>query len=112
VGIGKFWDDFGHKAQTGIGWYRGRFKLPEKPACNAVEICFEAIDESAWVWINGEYVGQHDIGPAGWTVPFNLDVTPFVKWGQENQITVRVLNTASGGGIWKPVALEVLKMGN
>jgi len=112
VSIGKYWDDFGHKAQTGIGWYRGRFKLPDKPVCNAVEICFDAVDESAWVWINGEYVGQHDIGPNGWTVPFRLDATAFLKWGQENQITVRVLNTAAAGGIWKPVTLEVLKLGN
>ena len=60
----------------------------------------------------GSHAGQHDIGPDGWTVPFCLDVTAFLKWGQENQITVRVLNTAQAGGIWKPVTLEVLKLGN
>ena len=112
VSIGKFWDDFGFKGKTGIGWYRGRFTLPEKPRMNAVELGFGAVDETAWVWINGEYAGQHDIGPNGWDVPFRLDITPFLKWGAENQITVRVLNTAQGGGIWKPVTLEIIRLGN
>ena len=112
VSIGKFWDDFGFKGKAGIGWYRGRVTLPEKPVLNAVELCFDAVDETAWVWVNGEYAGQHDIGPNGWDVPFGLDVTPFLKWGQENQVTVRVLNTAQAGGIWKPVRLDVLRIGN
>ena len=112
VSIGKFWDDVGFKAKAGIGWYRGRMTLPEKPVLSAAELCFDAVDETAWVWVNGEYAGQHDIGPNGWDVPFRLDVTPFLKWGQENQVTVRVLNTAQAGGIWKPVTLEVLRVGN
>jgi len=112
VSIGKFWDDFGFKGKTGIGWYRGKFTLPEKPVLNAVEMHFGAVDETTWLWLNGEYAGQYDVGPSGWDVAFRVDVTPFLKWGQENQIAVRVLNTAQGGGIWKPVNLEVIKLGN
>jgi len=112
VSIGKFWDDFGHKHKSGVGWYRGRFTLPAKPEFSAVELCFQAVDESTWVWVNGEYAGQHDIGPDGWTVPFQIDVTPFLKWGEENHVTVRVLNTAYAGGIWKRVTIQVLKAGN
>jgi hypothetical protein len=112
VSIGRFWDDFGFKHKTGIGWYRGRFTLPEKPVLNAAEMHFGAVDETTWVWLNGEYAGQFDLGPAGWDVAFRIDVTPFLKWGQENQITVRVLNTAQAGGIWKPVNIEVVKLGN
>ena len=112
VSICKYWDDYGFKGKLGIGWYRCKFSLPEKPIMNAVEISFGAVDETAWVWINGVYAGQHDIGPSGWDVPFRLDVTPFLKWGRENQITVRVLNTQMGGGIWKPINLEVINLGN
>jgi len=108
IEIGKFWDDQTGK-YDGVAWYRGHFDLPEKPECNAVELQFEAVDESSWVWINGEYVGQHDIGPNGWDVPFRLGISDAVKWGQSNQITVRVLNTAQAGGIWKPAVVEVLK---
>jgi len=96
---------------VGIGWYRTTVTFPEKPAAtiNEVVLRFEAVDESTWVWINGEYAGVHDIGPAGWRTPFDMDITPFVKWNTPNQITVRVLNTAGAGGIYKPVEFQVLK---
>ncbi len=110
VKIGVYWDDFGYTHQTGLGWYRCHFDLPAKPACQAVELRFGAVDESAWIWINGQYAGQHDIGTAGWDQPFRLDVTPLVNWGTKNQITVRVLNRAMAGGIWKPVWLDIIQL--
>jgi glycosyl hydrolase family 2/HEAT repeat protein len=113
IEIGKFWGDCG-KNYIGIAWYRGTFKLPAKPVNMgtpemAAEIAFGAVDESAWVWINGVYVGQHDVGPHGWNKPFKLDVTDMLKWGKENQITVRVLNVGAAGGIWKPVNILIQK---
>ena len=109
--IGTFWGDYGSN-YVGIAWYRGTFALPEKPGqFDAIEIDFNAVDESGWVWLNGEYVGQHDLGTSGWDMPFQIDVTEFVKWGQTNQMTVRVLNTAFAGGIWKPVTINIMKIG-
>jgi hypothetical protein len=81
-----------------------------RPAHLAAEIAFEAVDESAWVWNNGVYVGCHDIGPDGWKEPFRLDVTPELQWGKKNWIAVRVLDTAMAGGIWKPVSIEALQL--
>jgi len=105
--IAKHWGQFG-KNHTGIAWYRVAFTLPVKPReMEAAEIAFGAVDESAWVWMNGKYVGEHDVGPAGWKEPFQFDVTQIVKWGQENQLTVRVLNIAAAGGIWKPVKILI-----
>jgi len=95
---------------VGVAWQRVSVDLPAKPDCVAVEMRFGAVDESAWVWVNGQYVGQHDIGPSGWDQEFCLDVTKEVKWGQTNQVTVRVLNVAFGGGVWKPVTIEALKI--
>ncbi len=109
IGIGKVWQAFGHE-YTGVAWYRDTFTLPEEPAdVLGVDLRFDGVDESAWVWINGQYIGQHDIGPAGWDVPFAIEVTDALKWGQENQITVRVLSVAHAGGIWKPVHIEALR---
>ncbi|MDP6119155.1 MAG: HEAT repeat domain-containing protein [Planctomycetota bacterium] len=108
IGIGKAWEKFGHTFD-GVAWYRGKFQLPEKPKHNAVELHFGAVDESTWLWINGQYVGQHDAGPHGWNRPFRLDATKQVKWNGENQITVRVLDTKFAGGIWKPVSIEILE---
>ena len=104
-----FWEKQGYEGYDGIAWYRFRFTMPEKMDCNAVEIHFGAVDESAWVWLNGKYVGQHDIGPAGWDRPFDLDITNEVKWGGENQLTVRVEDTMAAGGIWKPVTINIVR---
>ncbi len=94
---------------NGIAWYRIRFDMPEKPACNAVELYCPSVDECAWVWLNGVYVGQHDIGPAGWNRPFWIDITADVHWGGSNLLVIRVEDTMQAGGILKPISLEVLK---
>lgn len=94
----------------GVGWYRTTLDLPDRPDHLAAELVFEAVDETAWVWVNGVYVGGQDVGPDGWDKPFRVDVTEEVRWQASNQITVRVLNTAYAGGIWKPVRLDALKL--
>lgn len=109
IGIDKFWQDYGYPYE-GVGWYRRSIKLPADPGGEKAVIHFGAVDESTWLWIDGEYAGEHDIGPGGWQTPFRLDISDRLKWGAENQITVRVLNTAMAGGIYKPVTIIVLKM--
>lgn len=102
------WEKQGYD-YDGIAWYRIRFTMPEKINCNAVELAFGGVDESAWVWLNGTYLGCHDIGPDGWNIPFSLDCTEEVRWGKENVMVVRVLDTRFAGGIYKPVHIEILK---
>ncbi|NKB68276.1 MAG: hypothetical protein GKR89_14535 [Candidatus Latescibacteria bacterium] len=108
ISIEKVWQDAGYQF-TGVTWYRRAVALPEKVEHLAIEMHFGGVDESAWVWLNGEYMGQHDIGPEGWNIPFALDITDAVRWGQDNTIVVRAMNTRFAGGIWKPVRIEVLK---
>lgn len=109
ITIESAWEEQG-QAYDGVAWYRGAFELPAPaPDCLAAELAFGAVDEVAWVWINGQYVGQHDLGPEGWDKPFALDVTKELKWGAANQITVRVHDSAYAGGIWKPISIQVLK---
>ncbi len=109
IEIEQAWQNAGYE-YIGVSWYRRTIELPEKPAeYNAVELHFGGVDESTWVWLNGIYIGQHDIGPSGWNEPFNLDITREVMWGKNNQLTVRAMNTAHAGGIWKPVTLQIKK---
>ncbi|MBO4344677.1 MAG: hypothetical protein J5833_02905 [Victivallales bacterium] len=103
------WEQMGVGNYDGIGWYRIRFKAPAKESANGAELFFGAVDEVAWVWLNDKYVGQHDLGPNGWDVPFFLDITKEIKWGEENLLVVRVHDSAAAGGIWKPIVLHVLK---
>jgi len=108
ISIEQAWQKAGYE-YIGVTWYRRTIELPEKPDCTAVDIHFKGVDESAWIWLNGMYIGQHDIGPEGWNKPFTLDISKEARWGQANQITVRAMNTAHAGGIWCPVQIEVLK---
>ena len=74
-----------------------------------VELCFGAVDEDAWVWLNGKYVGQRVKGEVAWNAPFRFDIGKEIAWGAENVLAVRVFDSRFGGGIWKPVRIEVLK---
>ena len=108
IAIEQAWQKAG-VMHTGVAWYRRTITLPAKPKHVAVEIRFLGVDECAWVWVNGIYVGDHDLGPSGWNQEFTLDITKELKWGAKNQITVRAMNTAHAGGIWRPVVIEVLQ---
>jgi len=108
IKIEQAWQKSGYK-YIGVAWYRRLIDLPQKPGKSlAVELRFLGVDECAWVWVNGQYAGQHDIGPSGWNQPFTLDITKYLKWGKKNRITVRAMNTRHAGGIWRPVQIEVL----
>ena len=103
------WENQGYPGYDGVAWYRIRFTMPPKPDCNAVEISFSGVDESAWVWLNGIYLGAHDKGPEGWQEPFALDCRKEIRWGKENILTVRVYDAAFAGGIYKPVRVDIVK---
>lgn len=109
IEVGKSWEDQGH-AYDGVGWYRLAFEAPAKPAkMAAVDLAFDGVDEAAWVWVNGEFVGAHDLGKAGWNRAFRLDVSSEIRWGAKNCLVVRVHDSGAAGGIWKPVRIEVLE---
>jgi len=107
ISIEQFWGEIG--PDPGVGWYRRTIELPDREAPARVQLDFQAVDESTWVWVNGEFAGEHDLGPNGWDKPFRIDVTGLLNWGGENQVTIRVLNTAMAGGIYKPVRIVVLE---
>ncbi len=107
--IEQVWQDAGHD-YIGVAWYRRTITLPAKPEnFNAIELRCMAVDECAWIWVNGEYVGDHDVGPEGYDREFQVDVTEQLKWDGPNQITIRAMNTVGAGGVYKPVKIEVLE---
>jgi len=101
------WAQQGFAKYKGYAWYRVRFKMPEKIDSNAVEMAFDAVDESAWIWLNGTFIGAHDEGPNAWDQPFFLDVTREIRWNAENVLTIRVFGNE--GGLIKPARLDILK---
>lgn len=103
------WEKQGFPGYDGTAWYMIKFTMPPKMECNAVEIAFDGVDESAWAWLNGIYLGAHDMGPAGWNKPFAVDCRKEIRWGKENILVVRVYDAAFSGGIYKPLRVDILK---
>ena len=95
----------GYPAYSGPAWYRVRFRIPSSAAGRKLLLYFGAADESAWVWVNGQYAGEHDVGPEGWNKRFAIDITKLTQPGQDNLIAVRVLDRQMAGGLWKSVTL-------
>jgi beta-galactosidase len=89
---------------TGIGWYRKRFHLPASYRDNQLTIEFDGVYQNSEVWVNGEYLGKRPYG----YVPFFYDLTPYVAFGRENVMAVKVDNSRqtncrwySGSGIYR-----------
>ena len=73
----------------GTVWYRKHFKLPEQDSGKKIFIEFESVRQIADVYINGKHLGQNQTG----FIPFGFDLTPYLKFGnQDNVIAVKVNN--------------------
>lgn len=90
-----------------IGWYRKHFTPDANDEGKRFYIDFDGAMAYAKVWLNGNYVGEW---PYGYN-SFRLDLTPYLKFGQDNLLAVQ-LNTEkfdarwySGGGIYRNVWL-------
>ena len=83
----------------GIGWYRKHFTLDESDKGKRIYIDFDGAMSYAQVWMNGVFVGGW---PYGYT-SFRIDLTPYINFGKENLIAVR-LDTKSWDSRWYPGA--------
>lgn len=92
---------------AGIGWYRKSFQSLEPDRGKRVFIDFDGAMSNTKVWLNGEYVGEWLYGYSS----FRLELTPYLKFGQENVLAVRLDNKEDssrwypGGGIYRNVRL-------
>jgi len=75
---------------SGVAWYWRSITLAVPPAGQVVLLRFGAVDYLAEVYFNGQKVGSHE----GGYLPFEFDVTPLVRAG-ENQIAVRVVDSGA-----------------
>lgn len=92
------WDvenDYAH--YIGKAFYRRSFEAPEKWQDSQVYLKFEAVYETADVWLNGNYLGKH-IG--GYT-PFEFNVSDKLHYDSENTLVVRADNTYNRGAWWQ-----------
>jgi len=103
IKIGQWWEDFGIN-YDGYAWYRGEFEVSKEILDKKLYLVFGAVDESCYVYINGNFVGKHDVGEAGWNMPFKIDITGKLKEGK-NKIVIKVYDSLNYGGIWQKIKL-------
>ena len=73
-------------ATTNSGWYRQWIEIPASMRGRRLVLHFDAVASVAQVYWNGKEVGSH-IGMFG---PFECEVTPNVRFGEKNLLTVMV----------------------
>jgi hypothetical protein len=112
IPLGTPWEQTWVGAYDGVAWYRTRFRAPADAAGKQAVLTFGAVDEEAWVYVNGELVGEHTTTSTGqtvhqiWDKPFEVAV-PNLKPGEDNILAVRVADSCLAGGIFKPVRLFI-----
>ncbi len=95
------------KDYDGIGWYATEQSMPADFEGRDIYLYFGAVDESCWVYVNGQLAGEHLFEkPDDWTTPFEIRIDPYLDPEVNKQrIRVRVEDRSGAGGIWKRVWL-------
>jgi len=93
-----------------VFWYHRAFCIPDAWRERRVILHFGAVDYEAMVFVNGQYLGSHQ---GGYT-PFAFDITQAIRWIGDNQLVVRVVDTAGdmaqprGKQTWKSESEGIL----
>ena len=97
----------------GCGYDGVALRLPAAWKGKEVSLVFGAVDESAWVYVNGKFAGKRLYAqPSDWKTPFAIPITDVIDWNLKQQtVVVRVLDTNGAGGIWRPVMVAVREKG-
>ncbi|KFX98822.1 hypothetical protein O988_04189 [Pseudogymnoascus sp. VKM F-3808] len=92
---------------NGVGWYRRTLEKTTKDEGKSIYLEVEGAMSYTMVWVNEQLVG-------GWPFGYNsfrLDLTPYLKVGDDNQLAIRVDNGVlssrfyPGAGIYRDVWL-------
>jgi beta-galactosidase len=97
----------GRLPSPGVAWYRRKLNIPVADKGKSIYLDIDGAMSYAMVWLNGNLVG-------GWPYGYNsfrLDLTPYLKVGDDNQLAIRLDNPANsarwypGGGLYRNVWL-------
>jgi beta-galactosidase len=97
----------GKRPWAGVGWYRKHFTVPAADKGKQFYLDFDGAMAYPAIWLNGRFVG-------GWAYgyqPFRVDLTPYIEFGKENVLAVRLENLPEssrwypGSGIYRNVWL-------
>jgi len=113
------WEQREEKNPSGTsgGYYPGfnytyikKFFVPEDYAGKTILLEFEGVQQSCLINVNSHFAGSNHYG----YTCFAVDIAPYLQFGQENTVTVRVRGGGqpaarwyTGAGIYRPVSLLV-----
>lgn len=80
----------------GIGWYRKTVSIPQDKQGEKVYLYFEGVYNRSEVYVNGHLLGKR---PNGY-ISFMYDATPYIEYGKDNVIAVRVDHSQSADSRW------------
>ncbi len=93
----------------GVAWYRKHFTVAKGYEGKRISVEFDGVMNNSKVYLNGEYIGERPFGYMG----FELDLTPHIRFNEDNVIAVRVApedlasRWYSGAGIYRNVYLKI-----
>ena len=94
--------------ENSVGWYRKLINIPNEDLGKRLVLRFDGIFRHAQVWFNGFYMGTE---PSGYVTQL-YDITPYIKYGEDNLICLRADASLEegwfyeGAGIYRDVWLE------
>ncbi len=106
IDAGKRWEDQGYPDLDGNAWYRKTVLIPTDWKGKDIWIKFGAVNDAYDLFINGEQVSS--FGAANITFaakPSFTKISNKIRYGESNQITVKVNDWGNSGGLWRLPAI-------
>lgn len=102
-----------HGPYLGYGWYSTVFDVRKDWQGRSIDILVGAVDEQAWVYFNGHYVGEHTVKSEKvhvgklYNEPFIIRVpAKYINTGGKNLLQIKIHASFGASGIWKPVKIR------
>jgi beta-galactosidase len=92
---------------AGVAWYRKHLRIPASDAGKQIYLDVDGAMSYPNIWCNGQYAGGWGYGYSS----FRVDLTPYLKPGADNVLSVRLDNPAAasrwypGAGLYRNVWL-------
>lgn len=97
----------GRLPSPGVAWYRKALDIPASDSTKSIFLDIDGAMSYSMVWVNGNLVGGWPFGYAS----YRLDLTPYLNFGGDNQLAIRLDNPPEssrwypGGGLYRNVWL-------
>lgn len=94
---------------NGVAWYRKKLDISPEDSGRSIYLDVEGAMSYAMVWLNGNLVGGWPYGYNSW----RLDLTPYARFGETNQLAIRIDNPNysarwyPGAGLYRNVWLTI-----